>query len=221
LNANASSTDPSALHPDERWPVFSERVFFQAKAALLRIIRAGRDALDAPKNRRSRPVAFFCTGLPLAESRSPLWDHAAPRVEQVLNAGKIQNLRVAGRRLDGCVFAPGQGFSFWRQVGWPGRLRGFVRGRELRQGCLVPSTGGGLCQLSNALYDCAVKAGFSIVERHRHSRLIPGSLAEQDRDAAVFWNYIDLRFSSAHEFRIRIEMTTEELIVQFWGHDED
>jgi len=220
LNASASSTDPPALHPDERWPTFFERLLFEAKAALLRIIRRGRDAWADPELVRSRPVVFSSAGRLLAESRSQLWDHAAPRVEQVLNAGKIQNLRVASRRLDGCVFAPGQKFSFWRQVGRPGRLRGFVRGRELRQGCLIPSTGGGLCQLSNALYDCAVKAGFNIFERHRHSRLIPGSLAEQDRDATVFWNYIDLRFSSAHEFQIRIEMTAEELIVQIWSRDE-
>ena len=184
-------------------------------------MRAGREAMDSSGNVRARPWSIASADSLLAESRSPLWDHAAPRVEQVLNAGKIQNLRVASRRLDGCVFVAGQEFSFWRQVGWPGRLRGFVRGRELRQGCLVPSTGGGLCQLSNALYDCALQAGFHILERHRHSRLIPGSLAEQDRDATVFWNYVDLRFSSAREFQIRIEMTAEEMTVQFRGRHEN
>ena len=66
-------------------------------------------------------------------------------------------------------------------------------GRELREGCLVPSIGGGLCQLSNALYDAALRAGLQVVERHRHTQVVPGSLAESDRDATVFWNYRDLR----------------------------
>jgi len=63
-------------------------------------------------------------------------------------------------------------------VGARRALRGFVAGRELREGCVIPSLGGGLCQLSNALYDAALKAGVEIVERHAHSQVIPASLAE-------------------------------------------
>ncbi len=85
-------------------------------------------------------------------------------------------------------------FSFWRHVGRPTRGRGFADGRELREGCIVPSVGGGFCQLSNALYAAALDAGCEIVERHAHSRRVPGSMAEAGRDATVFWNYVDLRF---------------------------
>ena len=34
---------------------------------------------------------------------------------------------------------------------------------------MMPAIGGGLCQLSNALYDVALRAGCEIVERHAHS----------------------------------------------------
>ena len=88
----------------------------------------------------------------------------------------------------------GETFSFWKQVGRATRRRGFVAGRELREGCLVANIGGGLCQLSNALYEAALAAGFEIVERHAHSRRVPGSRAALQRDATVFWNYVDLRF---------------------------
>jgi vancomycin resistance protein YoaR len=91
-----------------------------------------------------------------------------------------------------------------------------VRGRELRQGCLIPTVGGGLCQLSNALYDCALKAGLTIEERHAHTQVVPGSLAEIGRDATVFWNYVDLRFRSEHGFVLRVDLTPLELIVQLW-----
>ena len=89
--------------------------------------------------------------------------------DPLLTEGKIENLRRAVPRIDGIELRPGDVFSFWAQVGRASRWRGFRRGRELREGCLVPSIGGGLCQLSNALYDAALKAGLEIVERHAHT----------------------------------------------------
>lgn len=150
-----------------------------------------------------------------AEIRSPLWigDIEGPN-DRALTAGKIENIRVAARRLDGVEVPPGAIFSFWAQVGAPTRLRGFVLGRELREGCLVPSIGGGLCQLSNALYAAAVDAGLEIVERHAHSRIVPGSEAAVGRDATVFWNYVDLRLKSSAAFRIEARLSGDELSVK-------
>ena len=91
------------------------------------------------------------------------------------------------------------------------RLKGYVDGRELREGCIIPNVGGGLCQISNALYDAALKANFEIIERHAHSQIIAGSLAEQGRDATVFWNYVDLRFRSANAFRIEAKLGKDHL----------
>jgi hypothetical protein len=71
--------------------------------------------------------------------------------------------------------------------------------------------------LSNALYDAALQANLQIVERHAHSRVVAGSLAETGRDATVFWNYVDLRFKSTHAFRIEAELTRDDLIVRFKG----
>jgi hypothetical protein len=108
-------------------------------------------------------------------------------------------------------------FSFWRNVGRTTRRRGFVDGRELREGCMIPTVGGGLCQLSNALYDAALKADLEIVERHAHTQVLAGSLAEVGRDATVFWNYVDLRFRSEHKFRIEAELSADHLTVRIRG----
>lgn len=152
----------------------------------------------------------------IARSTAPLYsaEGESPH-ERMWQLGKVENLRRAARRIHGLVLPAGATFSFWRQVGPPWRLRGFVVGRELREGCLIPSVGGGLCQLSNALYDCALKAGAEILERHRHTRVIPGSLAELDRDATVFWNYVDLRFRLAQPLRIGAHLTRDQLVVSF------
>lgn len=149
----------------------------------------------------------------LAEKRGPLWRELTP-AEFPLTAGKVENLRQALRAFHGVEVPAGQVFSFWRQLGRTTRGKGFTEGRELREGCLVPALGGGLCQLSGLLYQAALAAGLEIVERHAHSRVVPGSSAEQNLDATVFWNYVDLRFRSDTAWRIEAELSASELIIR-------
>ncbi|GAB3636073.1 hypothetical protein GCM10027422_16630 [Hymenobacter arcticus] len=153
----------------------------------------------------------------LATSTSDLWNPDDTAANWLLTAGKVENLRRAARRLHGLAVPAGATFSFWRQVGNPNFGRGYVLGREIREGCVVPTVAGGLCQLSNALYDATLRAGFTIVERHRHTQVIKGSLAEQDRDATVKWNYLDLRFRAPVAFRLEVELTADQLVVCFRG----
>jgi hypothetical protein len=151
----------------------------------------------------------------IAFSESDLHNPADTISNIILTAGKIENLRIAARYLDGIEVKANSTFSFWKHIGNPNFGKGYVIGREIREGCIVPTIAGGLCQLSNALYDAALKADFEILERHRHTQVIPGSLAEQDRDATVKWNYIDLRFRSDTDFRIEAELSADKLVVVF------
>src|SRR5262249_14816692 len=128
-------------------------------------------------------------------------------------AGKVQNLRVAARYLHGLVIPAGSLFGLWAQGPRPMRRLGFVRGRELREGCVIASVGGGLCQLSNALYDAALTAGCEIVERHAHSRRLPGSMAALGRDATIFWNYVDLRFRPPVDCQLEVSLDRDRLAV--------
>lgn len=151
----------------------------------------------------------------IAISESDLWNPFDNHENWILTAGKIENLRIAARKLNGLEIKAKHIFSFWEHIGNPNWGQGFVVGREIREGCIIPTIAGGLCQLSNALYDAALKANFQIVERHKHSKVVRGSLAEKDRDATVKWNYIDLRFKSDQDFRIEIELKHDKLIVLF------
>ncbi len=100
--------------------------------------------------RAGRPGALVQA--PVAgQSVTVLWT-ADSAAEFKLTAGKVENLRIAARAFDGLELGPGTVLSFWRQLGRPIGRRGFVEGRELREGCVVPSIAGGLCQLSNALW---------------------------------------------------------------------
>ena len=151
----------------------------------------------------------------IAFSESELWNPNDTKENWILTAGKIQNLRIAAQKINGLEIKANETFSFWKHIGNPNFGQGYVVGREIKEGCIVPTIAGGLCQLSNALYDAALNANFEIVERHKHTKVIQGSLAEKDRDATVKWNYIDLRFRSTYDFRIETELTSTHLIVRY------
>ena len=157
----------------------------------------------------------------IAYSESDLWNPSDNKDNWILTAGKIENLRISAKKLHGLEIEANEVFSFWKHIGNPNFGQGYVIGREIREGCIVPTIAGGLCQLSNALYDAALNANFDIVERHKHTKVIKGSLAEQDRDATVKWNYIDLRFKSSFDFRIEIELTSDKLVVCFRSNQKN
>jgi hypothetical protein len=208
------ATNPQIVS-ERKIPTYADSIVFRVKTALLQGRRLIRDLRDVNVSRY--PISFALSEKPvIATSRTKLWTENEPQ-ERFLVAGKIHNLRLAVKMLDGLEIPAGAIFSFWKQIGRASRLKGFVSGRELREGCIIPNVGGGLCQLSNALYDAALQADCEIIERHAHTQVIAGSLAERGRDATVFWNYVDLRFRSRAALRIEAKLDSEELVVRFKG----
>ncbi len=208
--ARAASRLASTTHPTR----FSSLVF-AAKTMVFRVRRLVSD-VRAPPPRLATGGAQFSHAA--GAVRSALWSDET-FAERALQLGKVQNLRVAARALDDLFIPAGAVFSFWRNVGLPSAARGYVSGRMLQQGCMVASTGGGLCQLSNALYEVALQAGCRIIERHSHSRIVPGSLAAEGRDATVAWNYVDLRFAAERDLRLSVRLDRDTLSVRLLGDE--
>ena len=152
----------------------------------------------------------------LMESISPLIT-TTDRRERPLLEGKIRNLRLACRQLQHGVLLPGEIFSFSKQLGPPRESRGFVRGREVREGCVIPTVGGGLCQLSGSLLEVVSPFEFELLEHHRHTALPPDVSHSARRDATVFWNYVDLRFRSRTAVMFETYLTENELVVKLRG----
>ena len=202
---------PSPPLPERDSPSRSQALLFLLKTRILQCHRATTE-LFSPPPRHLQTNAHLNSPV-VAEKRGPLWSNVSP-AEFPLTAGKVENLRQAARFLNAGEIPAGQLWSFWRQLGRTSKGRGFTKGRELRQGCLVPVIGGGLCQISGLIYQAALDAGLEVVERHAHSRTVPGSDAEQNLDATVFWNYVDLRLRGSHDWRIEIELTPTEIVVR-------
>lgn len=196
---------------DHREPTRWDSVVFFGKTRLLILARAWRERGRAVKV-HSRGQALGDAAV-ITEVKAPLWTQVSG-AEFPLTAGKVQNLRAACLPLHGLEIPAGEVFSFWKQLGRTTRQKGYVQGRELRSGCLVPNLGGGLCQLSGLLHAAALAAGMVVVERHEHSRMLPGSVLPPERDATVFWNYVDLRFRADFDWRLELELTATDLVVR-------
>lgn len=185
-------------------------LLFAAKVWALRGKRLLGDLRHGPPRLGRAPADGFDAAA--GQSRTDLWSDRQAG-ERALQLGKVHNLRRAAAALDGVLIPQGAVFSFWKQVGRATTGRGYVAGRMLQQGCMVPAVGGGLCQLSNALYEAALQAGCTVVERHAHSRIVPGSQAAIGRDATVAWNYVDLRFRAPRDLRLRVRLDRTALEV--------
>lgn len=200
----------NTLEVEHHEPGRGEALAFYLKTRLFIVRRWWRE--------RHHPVPVhpmgdaLCSSPLAAESRAALWTQVS-EAEFPLTAGKVQNLRAACARLHGLEIPAGRTFSFWKQLGRTTRRRGFTAGRELRSGCLVPNLGGGLCQLSGLMHAAALEAGLEVVERHAHSRSLPGVEMPPERDATVFWNYVDLRFTAPFAWRLECRLTATHLVV--------
>jgi vancomycin resistance protein VanW len=143
-----------------------------------------------------------------AERSSPL-QRAPTGAIASFTEEKTGNLRLAAAKLNRLVIEPGEVFSFCRTVGRTTARQGYRPALELHDGQMLPSVGGGLCQLSNLLLLLALEVNAEILERHRHSldlfrdveRTVPFGCG-----ATVFYNYVDFQFRNALAARLLLEV---------------
>jgi len=111
-------------------------------------------------------------------------------------AAKRHNLRLLASQLDGTVVLPGETFSIWTLAPRPSLRNGYQAAAGFRNRRLATEVGGSTCLLSTVLYNVALLAGTTIVERHCHSIDLYGERRyfEPGRDAAIEYGYLDLRF---------------------------
>lgn len=192
-----------------RW----QACLFRLKASVHQLCRALRDRRDklGKHSCGHRLVDLPVTGQWVSALRA---GEGLSARELEWQEGKVRNLTLAAAALDGIEVPAEAVWSFWRQLGRATRSRGFAEGRELREGCIIPQIGGGLCQLSGAIYNAALEAGLEIVERHAHSHAGIGSLARLGRDATVFWNYVDLRLRASQPWRMEVAVGATHLEVR-------
>lgn len=110
--------------------------------------------------------------------------------------GKVHNLKLAARTVNGILIRPGETFSFWQLVRFADRREPYKEGLKLVDGRIVGDYGGGLCQLSGMLFWLFLHTPLTVVERHGHAvESIPPATEDLPcgTDAAISEGWLDLK----------------------------
>ncbi|TYQ18093.1 UNVERIFIED_CONTAM: vancomycin resistance protein VanW [Acetivibrio alkalicellulosi] len=148
--------------------------------------------------------------------------HSTPLLRQLkdvdmwMQHNKVNNLKIAIKKINGIVIYPGETFSYWKLIGKPTKGKGYLDGMILFYGKVKSGVGGGLCQLSNLIYWMTLHTPLSVVERYRHSYdVFPDSNRKLPfgSGATCSYNYIDLQiYNGTNEpYQLNLYLSEDEL----------
>lgn len=120
------------------------------------------------------------------------------------NDERNENLRLAADKIDGIIMPPGGKFDFDRVVGKRSEKNGYMKAGVISQGRTIQGLGGGICQVSTAVYNAVLLAGLKIDERHNHSIYDGIEYAPHGLDSAIAWGYKNLKFTNNFDFPVLI-----------------
>lgn len=127
------------------------------------------------------------------------------------SADRDANVQAGGSDIDGVLIAPGEVFSFTGTVGAITWEKGYRWGEAIEAGMIVPSLGGGICQVSTTVFRAAFWSGLEIVERHNHTWRLPWYEvdAPPGMDATIALGGPDFKFRNNTEHYILIKVETD------------
>lgn len=117
------------------------------------------------------------------------------------------NLKIASDRINGITLKPGQKFKWSHVIGILTEAQGYRKAIAYVNGDNVLSVGGGVCQVSSTLYQCAKNSGMKIIERHEHGK--PVTYIESGEDATVTYGLRDFIFENNTSYTIKIFASTQ------------
>lgn len=122
-------------------------------------------------------------------------------------AGRIHNIQVATKKINGLLIPPGETFSFNQAVGDISAQTGYQQAYIIKEGRTVLDDGGGVCQVSTTLFRAVLYAGLPIEERKAHAYRV--GYYEQNYqpgiDATVYNPTNDFKFKNDTSANILIQ----------------
>lgn len=125
---------------------------------------------------------------------------------------RIDNINLAISKLNGVIIENGAEFSFNKTIGPMNEGNGFKKATGFDgNGKKIKISGGGICQISSTIYNCALIAGFDITERHPHSKRV--YYVPKDKDATILYGSLDLKFVNNSGSKVRINASATKSTV--------
>lgn len=134
---------------------------------------------------------------------------------------RAYNVELATKKINGTVIMPGETFSYNKTVGSRTIEAGWKEGTAYISGKVVPSVGGGVCQVSSTLYNTALLANLEITERTNHTFTVDYVAAS--RDATVYYGSLDFCFKNTRNYPVKIVATANNGVckISLYGIKEE
>ncbi|MFC7489664.1 MULTISPECIES: VanW family protein [unclassified Knoellia] len=131
--------------------------------------------------------------------------------------GRVSNIRLAARTLNGTYVAPGATFSLNEVLGRRTPEKGYQKGGVIQDGRLSENYGGGISQVSTTLFNAAFFAGVKFEQYMAHGFYI--SRYPEGREATISYPYPDNRWTNTTDggIHIRASSTGGQVTVAFYG----
>lgn len=131
--------------------------------------------------------------------------------------GRVTNIRIAARTLNGTYVPPGGTFSLNGVLGRRTPDKGYVKGGVISEGRLSENYGGGISQVSTTLFNAAFFAGVEFKEYMAHGFYI--SRYPEGREATISYPYPDNRWVNTTDggIYIRANSSGGQVTVSFYG----
>lgn len=133
---------------------------------------------------------------------------------------RTTNLRLACEAINGKILYPGDVFSYNETLGRRTAEKGYRPAPAYFGNKTVYTLGGGICQVSSALYYCTLIADLEIVYRTYHSYM--QTYVPIGMDATVSWGTLDYKFrnDTKHPILIVASVYDDQVHVELRGTDE-
>lgn len=166
------------------------------------------------------PIGFLRPAITEADLRDGLFENqlAFYNTPATIDQDLITNLKLACKSIDGFILKSGEIFSFNEIIGQPTTANGYKDVMTYVGKTMVSTTGGGISQISSALYYCALKADMTILMRTNH--IYAPSYIAAGLDANVMYGSMDFSFQNTtnRPVRIKTQVTSSGILqVSIWG----
>ncbi|MDR2202665.1 MAG: VanW family protein [Clostridiales bacterium] len=175
-------------------------------------LKRGPDARIAAIPKVLQPSVTAYDNMKLTKLRARFTTDYASSVEN-----RKHNIRLALKKINGTVLMPGKEFSFNGAVGPRTVKNGFKEAKIIMSGEYVEGVGGGVCQASTTLYNCAVLSGLEVTAVNNHS--LACGYVGPSFDAMVNASWSDLKFKCGADTPVFIRAygTVATAVVEIYG----
>lgn len=131
---------------------------------------------------------------------------------------KKHNLSLVKESLDGLLIKPNETFSFNLTTRYSDKEQKYKEGLVIKNNEMNTAIGGGLCQMSNNLYEAILNTPLTVIERvpHRTDYFKTDESKTLGLDATISSGWIDLKFKNEtlDTYQLNIDIINDDLTIK-------